>query len=275
MGSRFGLPGVIYKRDITDAFRLSMSENRAVPRGLFLLERMAETGSLRDAANAVGLDEDLAWNYLVAANNLSDVPLIRPLAENLAPTLHAKRLLGRSEDLERAFQRFLDAPAGGAFRQFDLRQRILRRIGARTSARNQFYCRVRAVRRERINAVVMLDLGGGDRLDAQISACSAEDLGLVAGQACHALIDPAWIEVQPDRAADCDKQQNCLRGRVLRCLIDPVDAEVAIELGSGRIVVANMTQAEMAEKDIQVGRSALAVVQSSQIILAVDATESP
>lgn len=271
MEPRFSLSSVIKPNDITH-FGSFPQPVPKTPRamGPNLLERVAELGSLRDAASVLGLDEELAWDYLVAANNLSDLPLIRPQAENLAPTQHGRRLLGRSEELARDFLDFLDAPSGGAFRQFQLRHQFLRRLEARTSARNQFYCRIRSVRRERVNAVVTLDLGGGDQLAAHITSRSAEELGLVGGRACHALVEPAWVEVRPDSAQGVYGQHNCLRGRVVRCLEDPVDTEVSIELSGGRIVVAAMTRAEMAEKDIEVGRSVRALVQSSQIILAVD-----
>jgi molybdate transport system regulatory protein len=271
MEPRFSLPSVMKPTDITNIEAFMTPVPKAVcTMGPSLLERVAELGSLRDAASSLGLDEDRAWDYLVAANNLSDVPLIRPLAENLAPTRHGRRLLGRVEELARDFQDFLDTPSGGAFRQFQLRRQFLRRLVARTSARNQFYCRIRSVRRERVNAVVSLDLGGGDQLAAHITARSAEELGLVGGRACHALIEPAWVEVLPDSAQGVYDRHNCLRGRVVRCLEDPVDTEVAVELTGGRIVVAAMTQAEMAEKEIAPGRPVCALIQSSQIILAVD-----
>lgn len=262
MEPRFFLPSVMKSNNITSFAGSAM--------GPSLLERLAELGSLHDAASALGLDEDLAWDYLVAANNLSDAPLIRPHAQTLAPTPQGRSLLARSENLARDFQDFLDAPNGGAFRQFQQRHQFLRRLIARTSARNQFYCRITSVRRERVNAVVTLDLGGGDQLAAHITARSAEELVLVGGRACHALVEPAWVEVLPDTPQHPDGQHNRLRGTVVRCLLDPVDTEVAIELTGGRIVVATMTQAEMADKQIAAGCSVCVLIQSSQIILAVD-----
>jgi molybdate transport system regulatory protein len=266
-----GSTAVINQFDITNtrAF-ISSPDTVAKATGPFLLERFAELGSLRDAASFMGLEEGLAWDYVVAANNLADIPLARLHADNLTPTTQGRRLLDRAEGMAHAFQRFLDAPLGGAFNQFHLRHQFLRRLVARTSARNQFFCRVRSVRRERVNAVVHLDMGGGDQLDAHITAQSAEDLGLFGGCTCHALVEPGWVEVRPGARTDRNEQQNCLHGKVVRCQDDPVDAEVAIELDGGRIIVASMTRAEMVEKSILVGQPACAVIQSSQIILAVD-----
>ncbi len=269
MGPGNRLSSVMKQTDITGPV-LGACPGRPARFGPGLLEKVAELGSLRDAAATLGLEERLAWNYLVGANNLSDQPLLCALAENPAPTPHAQRLLGRTEALVLAFEDFLAAPGGGAFNQFQLRHQFLRRLEARTSARNQFYCRVHSVLRERVNAVVTLELGGGDRLAAHITTHSAEELGLVAGRACHALIDPAWVEVRPDSPSGWNIRHNCLRGRVVRCVDDPVDAEVAIELAGGRIVLASMTRAEMAEKGIRLGQPAHALIQASQIILAVD-----
>lgn len=235
-----------------------------------LLERVAELGNVGHAAAELGVREDQAWNSLVAANNLSDVPLINTRARQPQPTPNAQQLLGHDHQLADAFLGFLDAPEGGGFRQFHLREQLLRRLGERTSARNQFYCRVRLVRCEQVNAVVTLDLGGGDLLAAQITSRSVEELQLFSGRSCHALIDPAWVEVRAETPRETSRNQNCLRGHVVRCMDDPVDAEVAIELTGGRIVLATMTQAEMREKDIQPSKQVSAVIQSSQIILAVE-----
>lgn len=269
MGSRLVAPVVINHTNITGKPLLAV----AARTGPGLLEKVAELGSLRDAAASLGLEEDLAWHYLVAANNLSDHPLIRVITADPVPTHHARHLLGRADALAVAFERFLDAPGGGAFRQFQQRHQLLRRLAARTSARNQFYCRVHAVRRERVNAVVSLDLGGGDRLIAHITARSAEDLGLVAGRTCHALVDPAWVELRAEAPAGAG--QNRLCGTVVRIQDDPVDAEVAIELAGGRIVLATLSRAEIAEKGLYVGRTGHALIQSSQIILAVDEPPVP
>lgn len=266
MGFRLDAPAVIKQTDITGTALLATSRRRTGPN---LLEKVAELGSLRDAANSLGLAEELAWHYLVAANNLAEHPLIQALTPDPVPTYHARRLLGHADDLAVAFERFLDTPGGGAFRQFQQRHQFLRRLAARTSARNQFYCRIHAVRRERVNAVVTLDLGGGDRLAAHITARSAEELGLVAGRACHALVEPGWVEVRPELPAA--SIQNCLRGRIVRIEDDPVDSEVAIELAGGRIVLATLSRAEIADKELRRGQTVHALIQASQIILAVDA----
>ena len=90
------------------------------------LERIAVAADL-------GVAEGPVWNTLVAANNLSEVPLL-PSTTGDAPL---QALLGRSDHLAHAFMGFLDVPEGGAFRQFHLRRRLLRGLEERTSARNQ------------------------------------------------------------------------------------------------------------------------------------------
>ncbi|MDD3529150.1 MAG: TOBE domain-containing protein [Gallionellaceae bacterium] len=264
MGSGLVAPSVINPAAIANIG--APAAGRRIGPGL--LEELAEFGSLCMAAHRLGLEEGLAWHYLVAANNLADRPLLRPLAADAEPTGDARRLLARPATLTDAFERFLDTPDGGAFHRFQQRHQFLSRLAARTSARNQFYCRVASVRRERVNAVVMLDLGGGDRLTAHITARSAEALGLVAGRGCHALVDPGWVEACA--GAPAQDSPNLLSGRVARVQDDPVDAEVAIELAGGRILLATLSHAEIAAKGLAIGRPAHALIQSSQIILAVD-----
>jgi len=267
-----GSTSVMKPRVTTDSDPFAfLRHDSAVREAVYLLERITETGSLHKAATSLGLDEDLAWDCVVAANNLSDIPLLSLSADGLTPTLQGRQFLDPEENLTSAFQCFLDTSAGGAFDQFHLRHQFLRRLVARTSARNQIFCHVRSVRRERVNAVVNLDIGGGDLLSAHITAQSVVRLGLLGGSTCHALIDPGWVEVQPGTQTGQNGQHNCLNGKVVRCLDDPVDAEVAIELNGGRIIIASMTRAEMAEKAILVGQPAYAVIQTSQIILAVEA----
>lgn len=244
------LSGVIYRNDITITGRVQQHSD--------LVFRP---------------EEERSWRFWVAASNLADEPLIDSQGEiTLSP--RAQSLLGDAAELDRAFLNFLNTPRGGSFRHFFQRHQFQRRLRSRTSARNQFYCRVLSNRRDRVNALVELDLGGGDRLSANITRKSAETLGLVAGRSCHALIDPAWVEIRQRDPSQGIPHPNCLTGRVIHYLNDPVDTEVTIALPGGRMLVALLTQAETREKGLCEGATVTALIPPSQIILAIDGEPS-
>ena len=72
MGFRLDVPSVINRGDITDNPLLAgVGQTRRIGPGL--LETVAQLGSLRDAASNLGLEQDLAWQYLVAAKDRKSV----------------------------------------------------------------------------------------------------------------------------------------------------------------------------------------------------------
>ena len=75
---------------------------------------------------------------------------------------------------------------------------LLRAIVMKTSARNQFRGKVKRLRKGAVNADVILDLGDGLEIFANITNEAVEDLQLKKGREAVALIKASFVLLSPD-----------------------------------------------------------------------------
>jgi len=68
----------------------------------------------------------------------------------------------------------------------------------RTSARNQFAGTVREIVKGPVSAEVVIEIAGGSRITAIISAKSVEDLKLATGKKAYALVKASNVIVAVD-----------------------------------------------------------------------------
>lgn len=140
----------------------------------------------------------------------------------------------------------------------------------KTIARNQYMGKVRSINLGQINAEVVLDIGGGDVLDAVITNESVDHLGLKVGSEAYALIKAPWVIVTTSEGFKTSAR-NELHGSVVRCQEGAVNSEVIIELDGGKTVVAVVTNDSVKSLGIKVGVKACALIKASHVILAVNA----
>ncbi|BBP04299.1 TOBE domain-containing protein [Sulfuriferula plumbiphila] len=237
-----------------------------------LLEKIGELGSISAAAKALGLSYKAAWEAVEAMNNLSEAPLVERVAGGrhgggTALTALGLQVLSMFRRLEGQYREFLAAlRATGDFERF---YQLMRRFEMKTSARNEFLGRVRAVKKGAVNAEVVLDIGSGAGLVAIITNESVDNLGLEVGVEAYALIKAPWVIVT---AADCQLRtsaRNKLCGVVTRCQEGAVNGEVVIELDGGKHVAAIITNESIQSLGLKEGVRACALIKASHIILAV------
>jgi molybdopterin-binding protein len=66
------------------------------------------------------------------------------------------------------------------------------------SARNQIKGKVIQVKEGAVNAIVVLDIGGGNKISATISMDSAKELGLKPGSDAYAIIKATSVMIGVD-----------------------------------------------------------------------------
>ncbi|MDR3193441.1 MAG: TOBE domain-containing protein [Treponema sp.] len=66
------------------------------------------------------------------------------------------------------------------------------------SARNQFKGRIVSVKEGAVNGIVIIDIGGGNRMSATISMDSIRELGLQAGGEAYAIVKATSVMVGID-----------------------------------------------------------------------------
>lgn len=241
---------------------------------LELLERIDSSGSISTAATAMGMSYKAAWQAVEAMNNLSDEPLVERQAGGrhgggTTLTAYGRRVVGAYRRLETEREKVL-ATLGRIMDDFDQYYQLIRRFDMKTSARNQFLGKVKAVRHGPINAEIVLDIGGGDELAAVITQDSAAHLGLAEGTQAYALVKAPWVIVTTDETMKTSAR-NRLCGTVVRCHEGAINSEVVIELPGGKMVVAMVTNDAVKDLGLEEGVRACALIKASHVILAVNA----
>src|SRR5512139_806778 len=133
-----------------------------------LLERIAETGSISQAARAMGMSYKAAWDAVDAMNNVSDEPLVLRSAGGkhgggTQLTDHGRKLIEVYRAAEQEYQQFLRR-LGQGVEDFDRFYHLMRSLSMKSSARNQFQGRVTRITLGAVNAEVIIELPGGDEL---------------------------------------------------------------------------------------------------------------
>jgi molybdate transport system regulatory protein len=242
-----------------------------------LLESIHAHGSISQAAKHVPLSYKAAWDAVDAMNNLADQPLVERTSGGkhgggtvLTDYGHKVVALYRAIEaeqqaaLDRLMARFADVPTGDV-RSF---QQWLRRMGMRTSARNQLACTVCGLREGVVDMEVYLRLDDEHELVAIITRDSAENLDVRLGAEVVALVKASAVLLMTGEGLRTSAR-NQLWGTVSRVVPGPVNAEVTIDLAGGKTVTAVVTQESVNALGIEVGGRACAVFKSSSVILSV------
>ncbi|MES2717861.1 MAG: TOBE domain-containing protein [Pseudomonadota bacterium] len=242
-----------------------------------LLEAIAQHGSISQAAKHVPMSYKAAWEAVDAMNNLADQPLVQRAAGGRAGggtllTDHGRRVVAMYRAVEAEYQRALDRLAGqfaeapgGELPDF---QRLLRRMAVRTSARNQFLGTVSGLRESPVDVEVLVRLDAQLELAAVVTRTSAESLGLAIGTEVIMLVKSSSLLLLTDERLRISAR-NQLWGTVSRIVTGPVNAEVTLDLGSGRSATAVVTRDSVASLGLAEGVRACAAFKVSSVILAV------
>lgn len=242
-----------------------------------LLEAIDQHGSISQAAKHVPLSYKAAWDAVDAMNNLTDQPLVERSTGGkhgggTVLTAHGRKVVGLYRAVEAEYQMALDrlmthwGEAGeGSARSF---QQLLRRMGMRTSARNQFACTVSGLRAGEIDYEVCLRLDGQHELVAVITRDSAEQLGIEIGMEVVALVKASAVRLHTDGGRRTSAR-NQLWGEVERITEGPVNAEVVLSTGQGKTVTAVLAKESVHAMGLGVGGRACANFKSSSVILSI------
>jgi molybdate transport system regulatory protein len=242
-----------------------------------LLEAIAHTGSISQAAKQVPLSYKAAWDAVDAMNNLADQPLVQRSTGGRAGggtvlTEHGRRVVALYRAVEGEYQAALDRLAGqfadtpgGDVQAF---QRLLRRMAVRTSARNQFVGSVSGLREGPVDFEVLVRLDDRIEIAAVVTRTSAEHLELAIGKEVIVLVKSSSLLLLTDQSLRLSAR-NQLWGTVSRIIDSPVNAEVTLDLGAGRSATAVVTHDSVAALGLTLGARACAAFKVSSVILAV------
>ncbi len=262
-----------------------------------LLEAIDRCGSLNRAAREVPLSYKAAWDALDTMNRLAPPPLVvratggvggggTRLTDFARQTIALYRAMESNQQdiLDRLGQTWGEVPADADAATL---RTLIRRLGMRSSARNQFACRVSGLHDSGGSVEVQLMLAeageippanGHDptlpptppttppvTLQATITPESTAALGLALGREVYALIKAPVVQILTRPPTRRQPGRNQLPGRVLS--IRPATTRTAVSLGLPDGTVLHAAIDSPGAADLAVGVSAWAVFDSDQIVL--------
>jgi molybdate transport system regulatory protein len=240
---------------------------------IVLLESIDKLGSITQAAKAVGLSYKGAWDAVDAINNLAEKPVVvgAPGGQHGGSshlTDYGRHVVQLYRRLESGHRRVLTRMQA-TFHDSERLNDLLRAITMRTSARNQFRGKVKTVRKGVVNADVILDLGAGLEIFANITNEAVEELALKRGREAIALIKASFVLLTPD--ADIRiSARNRLAGTIKAVIPGAVNCEVKLQLAGNRTLIAIVTKEGLKELGLREDSVCYAVIKASHVLIAVN-----
>lgn len=252
--------------------------NLGGPGRVELLSHIAERGSITHAAKAMGMSYKAAWDAIDTMNQLAGEPLVERLVGGKGGggtrlTERGKQLVRNFGAIAHAHRRFVDQLSEQADSMID-DFHLIRRMGMRTSARNQFFGTVSRVVPGAVNDEVELHVPGlGHALVAIVTHESTQGLGLglEPGAEAFALVKASSIIVVTDAQGARFSARNRLPGTVTRVQKGAVNTEVVIGLPDGGAVAAIVTNESSEALGLAPGVAASALFKASSVIVGVPA----
>ena len=220
--------------DIAQALSLESVDKR-----IDILRRIAQVGSISEAARGAGVSYKAAWQAVETLSNLAGAPLLEKAVGGsggggavLTPAgqqvLDGAALLAQARaralaELQRSTSSSASAGLG------------LAALGLRTSMRNHLPCTVRSRRALAGSVQIRLDLGGKASLVARITRESEQLLGLAPGLSVLALCKATAVQIAP--AFPAQDGVNVLPGVVTRLSRAGSGGEVSMQLASDQQLV--------------------------------------
>jgi molybdate transport system regulatory protein len=205
-------------------------------------------------------------------NNLAEQPLL-----TRAPggrhgggsrlTAHGHEIVQLYRLLESGYQRLLGQMQTQSH-DFDTLNSFLKAITVKTSARNQFRGTVKSVHKGAVNADVLLELGDGLTIFANITNDAVADLGLKRGREATALIKSSFVLLCLDQNVRISAR-NRLYGTIAQLARGSVNSEVIVQLAGARRLTAIVTNDAVKELELAVGVTCCALIKASHVLLAV------
>ncbi len=240
-----------------------------------LLARIAESGSISQAARSIKMSYKAAWDAIDAMNNLAGEPLVERQTGGKGGggtrlTARGQRLVDNFRIIEKEHRLFIEQlsrQAEGITNDLLLVQRL----NMKTSARNQFLGKVTAVKKGAVNDEIDLEITGGHKIVAIVTHESTEGLGLKVGAEAFALIKASSVILVTETQGAKFSARNRVSGKISRLQEGAVNTEVVIELPGGSAIAAVITNESARALALAAGQAATAIFKASSVIVGVPA----
>jgi len=259
---------------LVQSFLMGGKQSQSGQRRLLLLSKIELLGSLSAAAKALGMSYKGAWQAIEAMNVLAGTPMVvsqkggsgggggMVLSEQGKALVSAYQLF--SEQMQH-WMRSLEETSPQILSQLEL----MRKLSMKTSARNLLHGSVKSIQHGAVNSEVVLAIGQGLEVVAQITPSSLERLELQVGSEAFALIKASWVLLADANSGMKTSARNQLCGEVTSMEKGAVNCDVSITLSSGHQMSAIVTNESAQQLGIAVGEPCCALFKASHVLLAV------
>lgn len=238
-----------------------------------LLAKIAEHGSITNAAKAMKMSYKAAWDAIDLMNNLASVPLVERSSGGKGGggtrlTQRGKQLVENFAVIQREHRKFVDQlsrEAKGVADDFAL----IGRLCMKTSARNQFHGKIVAICPGAVNDEIELEVAGGQKIVAIVTHGSSKNLGLKVGAEAFVLIKASSVIVVTDFEGAKFSARNQLSGVISRVQHGAVNSEVVVTLPGGATIAAIITNSSADALTLSAGMPATAIFKASSVILGI------
>jgi molybdate transport system regulatory protein len=248
--------------------RLLMGRERVA-----LLEAVIEHKSITKAAEIAGFSYKTAWDAVNAINNLLPRPAFitrtgGPRGGGAEVTDEGRRLIMAFRRLEEKLGRISTAIAEeGLEHEQDL---LFWGLGIKLSVRNALHCKIVEIIPALVDVEVKLEISPGSLLTSVITNTSVQELGLLPGSSCVAMVNASSVMLAPNETAPHISARNKLAGIVIGRVDDGINSEITVDIGGGKTIISVVTREGADDVGAEQGAQVLAIFKTSHVFLASD-----
>jgi molybdate transport system regulatory protein len=140
----------------------------------------------------------------------------------------------------------------------------------RTSARNALRGTIVAIRPDTLSVEVAVAVSDDTTIYAHVTQESARTLGLCVGREAIVLVKASFVVIAPGDAPPTVSTRNAVHGVVRRCETSAINAEVILDIGGDKTLVATITAHSAQALALTPGKPAYALFEAAHVVIAID-----
>ena len=235
-----------------------------------LLSRIAELGSISQAAKSMKMSYKAAWDAVDHMNNLAGEALLHRTTGgkgggSTTLTERGQQLISNFQRIEEVHQRFLQELSQETGNIVD-DLFVLKRLSMKTSARNQFFGTVKSIQVGAINDAIEIAVAGGQTVVATVTRESTQELDLDVGREVFALIKASSIILVSEAEDVRFSARNQFAGTVARIQTGAVNSEVVVSVRDSTLAVI-ITNDSAKSLELKEGSPVTAIFKASSVIV--------
>lgn len=235
-----------------------------------LLQAIADTGSITAAAKIAGVSYKTAWDRIERINNLSEHAVIERSTGGVKGggsvlTEYGIKILNGFKQLQEQHNKFLEG-LNQQLNSLDDVSRFMKSALLQTSARNQFLGAIADIETGAVNSEIQIQISDEQRVVAIVTEQSRQEMKLVEGLPVIAMIKASSVTLAVTDNLQVSAR-NILTGTLVKLSVGAVNADVTIELASGKTLSAMITNKSADQLGLAEGMRISAFFKASSVIL--------